>query len=378
MPKCYSCNAVVDKLSDYSGAKMCEKCKAILELTFNGRIGKDFFMILPAGDNIFFFTHNRIIVAIYHMQKGTKETGIAVQHHYTSWLAAIKINKVAKEMAYMSAEEVMLSFPLNYAIHYEDIIQVKVSVPGRIISLELVTDTKSYFLTIPKKLGPGLESLLGCYLGDRIDWTELSTIEPGSEFLPKWPEDKEIDIPGYVDEQLAGDFKEALKYAEANNPEKIISKTTDIIENKKPNQLTSVHLYFLKGSAHFTKTEYTEAKADYDKCIEIADELGDDPAAAQWKQLALKASEDVQKKSGCFIATAALGNENAPEIRILKAWRDTILLPSRTGRFFVNMYLFVSPTIASAIRPYPLLRKSILVFLIYPFTRILRSRKWGN
>jgi hypothetical protein len=52
---------------------------------------------------------------------------------------------------------------------------------------------------------------------------------------------------------------------------------------------------------------------------------------------------------GCFIATAAYGTPLAPEINVLREWRDFKLRKSAGGKMFVKVYYVVSPSIALVI-----------------------------
>jgi hypothetical protein len=61
-------------------------------------------------------------------------------------------------------------------------------------------------------------------------------------------------------------------------------------------------------------------------------------------------------KGFCFIATAAYGSPLDPHVEVLRLFRDRFLLTSRPGQFLVNAYYTLSPPLARAIAPSPLLR----------------------
>jgi hypothetical protein len=73
------------------------------------------------------------------------------------------------------------------------------------------------------------------------------------------------------------------------------------------------------------------------------------------------ASADSSSSGGggaCFIATAAFGNYGAPEVILLRKFRDRFLMTNEPGRLFVDVYYRLSPSLAGFISQYDSMRSA--------------------
>jgi len=92
----------------------------------------------------------------------------------------------------------------------------------------------------------------------------------------------------------------------------------------------------------------------------------------------LKTSE-VRKAEGdkkaCFIATAACG-PNAPEVEVLRSFRDAVLVDSWAGRAFIRGYWRVGPRLACWIEPRQIARGLVRSLVVLPVAWLVeRLRK---
>lgn len=83
---------------------------------------------------------------------------------------------------------------------------------------------------------------------------------------------------------------------------------------------------------------------------------------------------DKVKRKGCFIATACYGDYNAPEVLVLRRYRDESLEKTLVGKSFIKLYYFFSPTIAKLISNSDFLKRSIRTFLLKPIISRLNKQ----
>ena len=75
-------------------------------------------------------------------------------------------------------------------------------------------------------------------------------------------------------------------------------------------------------------------------------------------------SSDGRNDVGCFIATAAYGSLIEPHVKILRDFRDQVLLNSSLGKGLVQTYYTYSPPIADFIAEYDSLRMIVRISLL--------------
>jgi hypothetical protein len=90
----------------------------------------------------------------------------------------------------------------------------------------------------------------------------------------------------------------------------------------------------------------------------------------------VKAEVEKAAKSGCFIATAAMGSSEEMHVLELRCFRDRVLLRSRLGEKFVNSYYDWSPPVARQIQKSSFARFAVRWLLIRPVTAWFRSSRY--
>jgi hypothetical protein len=113
---------------------------------------------------------------------------------------------------------------------------------------------------------------------------------------------------------------------------------------------------------YFAATAYDGSgnESDYSSAVNYTPPLAPAPSPAPTPSGAAAASGG----GGCFIATAAFGSYQAPEVVLLQKFRDRILLTNEPGRLFVEFYYRVSPPIADFIGQDDSLRRAVRLSLM--------------
>ena len=81
------------------------------------------------------------------------------------------------------------------------------------------------------------------------------------------------------------------------------------------------------------------------------------------------------KNSSCFIATVCYGNFDAPEVLILRQYRDNKLLKNYFGKLFVAFYYLTSPFCAEIIAQSNFLKKIVRKYFLGPIVTNLKRQK---
>lgn len=72
-------------------------------------------------------------------------------------------------------------------------------------------------------------------------------------------------------------------------------------------------------------------------------------------------ADEISKKSpgGCYIATAVYGSYEAPEVLVLRRFRDSVLKQSFFGRIFIKVYYAISPSLAEHLKNHSIINNFI-------------------
>jgi hypothetical protein len=82
--------------------------------------------------------------------------------------------------------------------------------------------------------------------------------------------------------------------------------------------------------------------------------------------------KDKVKKQECFIATVCYDSPSAPEVLLLRVFRDVVLRRSRLGRAFIELYYQVSPFIADFLRQHDCLCAMVRQLTLAPIVSLIQ------
>ena len=66
---------------------------------------------------------------------------------------------------------------------------------------------------------------------------------------------------------------------------------------------------------------------------------------------------------GCYIATAVYGSYDAPEVMVLRRFRDERLKRSAAGRWFIRTYYKLSPPVANKLKDAHYINRMVKIIL---------------
>jgi ribosomal protein L7/L12 len=79
------------------------------------------------------------------------------------------------------------------------------------------------------------------------------------------------------------------------------------------------------------------------------------------------------QKKGCFIATACYGDYYAPEVKLLRRYRDEVLQHSTWGRAFIRVYYTFSPPLANMLAQSEKGKKFVRKYFLAPLIRFIQN-----
>jgi len=80
----------------------------------------------------------------------------------------------------------------------------------------------------------------------------------------------------------------------------------------------------------------------------------------------------VVAQAACFVATVVYGDEAAPELVLLRSFRDDILIRSPVGRQFIDCYWRVGPRLARYVAHRPTACRAVRCLFLSPLAALLR------
>ncbi len=167
-----------------------------------------------------------------------------------------------------------------------------------------------------------------------------------------------INLPNYEFDDIFSDYKETIKYntENLNNYKNYTENLDDISEQEKSNVFKTIENLRLKTYSSLiaycvnnhrmdrVRLTLEELKAYLSTCKYMPEN-----ELRKYKEMTDETLQELQgpRNEGCYIATAVYGDYDAPQVIILRKFRDTVLQESLLGRLFIKMYYKYSPPVAA-------------------------------
>jgi hypothetical protein len=126
--------------------------------------------------------------------------------------------------------------------------------------------------------------------------------------------------------------------------------------------------------ANIHRRELKLVKALLKKAVELDPEGAGIRAEEIWR--AVESNPEIRDRGRCFIATAACGADDHPDVACLRTFRDRVLLTTRWGHQWVNRYYRWSPEAASFLTRHPVAGTLTRHLLVRPAAAT--ARWWMN
>ena len=94
------------------------------------------------------------------------------------------------------------------------------------------------------------------------------------------------------------------------------------------------------------------------------------------KEMDEKEKAQEKPKEGCYIATAVYGDYDAPEVMVLRKFRDDVLKKSQAGRLFIKIYYALSPKMAEKFKNYKVINQKIKMILDQIVIKLKEKFEW--
>jgi len=92
-------------------------------------------------------------------------------------------------------------------------------------------------------------------------------------------------------------------------------------------------------------------------------------------ELATRYFIDIPKvREGCFVATACYGDHDAPEVKILRNFRDHTLKKFLTGKIFIGLYYFISPLLVRCFLRSDRIKMLVRILFLERIVRIIKCK----